>query len=163
MTTLRPCLPADAELLAILMQAAILELAVDDYTSDQQEAWAGAAEAESFAKTLASNLTLVALDDEQEPVGFAVLVQNAALSHVYVHPDLIGMGIGRLLCEALEKLALARGADTVTTDATDNARGFFEKLGFVATARATINYGEDWLGATTMEKQLKAPKGVPVQ
>jgi putative acetyltransferase len=162
-TTLRPLLPGDAELLAILMQASIEELAVDDYTAGQRDAWAASAEAEAFEAMLTKGLTLVALDETQEPVGFAVLVENRGVARVHVHPDLIGLGIGRTLLEALEKLAMARGADALTADATDNAKGFFAKLGFVETARNTINYGDEWLGATTMEKQLRAPKGAPVQ
>jgi putative acetyltransferase len=145
------------------MQASIEELAVDDYTADQRDAWAAAAEDETFAQTLARNLTLVALDEALEIVGFAVLVENRAIAHVHVHPDLIGMGIGRTLLDALAKLAAARGAEALTADATDNARGFFAKLGFTEKARNTVNYGDEWLGATTMEKPLKAPKGATVQ
>ncbi len=163
MTNLRPYLPTDAELLAILMQASIEELAVDDYTEDQRDAWAASAEAEIFAKKLATNLTLVAVDADGEPVGFAVLVQNAAIAHVHVHPDLIAMGIGNTLCTALEKLAVARGSEGLLADVTDNAKGFFAKLGFVEKARNTINYGDVWLGTTTMEKPLKSPATATVQ
>jgi putative acetyltransferase len=163
MTTLRPYLPADLETLAILLQASIEELAVDDYAAGQRDAWAASAEAEAFAKRLLDGLTLVALDEDGEAVGFAVLVQNRGVAHVHVHPDLIGMGVGRMLLEALEKLALARGGEALTADATDNAKGFFARLGFVETARNTINYGDEWLGTTTMEKPLRAPKGAVVQ
>ncbi|MGL4243486.1 MAG: GNAT family N-acetyltransferase [Beijerinckiaceae bacterium] len=163
MTSLRPYLPSDLETLAILLQASVEELAVDDYTADQRDAWAAAAEGDDFAKRLAAGLTLVALDDDSDVVGFAVLVQNRAVQHVHVHPDLIGNGIGRMLLEALEKLAAARGAEALTTDATDNAKAFFAKLGFVEKARNTVNYGDEWLGATTMEKPLRAPKDASVQ
>jgi putative acetyltransferase len=163
MTSLRPYLPADRETLAILMQASIDELAVDDYTADQRDAWAASAEGEAFARRLQTGLTLVAIDGEGDVVGFAVLVENRAVAHVHVHPDLAGLGVGRTLVEALEKLALARGAEELTADATDNAKGFFLKLGFAEAARNTINYGDEWLGATTMRKPLKAPKGAPVQ
>jgi putative acetyltransferase len=163
MTTLRPYLPADRDTLAILMQASIEELAVDDYSEDQRDAWAASAEAEAFGRALAKGLTLIALDETQEPVGFAVLIENRAVAYVHVHPDLIGLGIGRALLEALEKLALARGGDALVADVMDNAKGFFAKLGFVETARNTINYADEWLGATTMEKQLTAPKGAAVQ
>ena len=163
MTNLRPYLPTDTELLAILMQASIEELAVDDYTENQRDAWAATAEAETFAKKLATNLTLVALDEDGEPVGFAVLVQNTAVAHVHVHPDLVGFGIGKTLCDALEKLATARGCEALLADVTDNAKGFFIKLGFVEKARNTINYADEWLGTTTMEKPLKAPASATVQ
>jgi putative acetyltransferase len=163
MTSLRPYLPADLETLAILMQASIEELAVDDYSEDQRDAWAASAEAEAFEARLRAGLTLVALDEDGEIVGFAVLVENRAVQHIHVHPDLVQHGIGRQLMEAMEKLALARGGEALTADATDNAKAFFAKLGFVETARNTVNYGEEWLGATTMEKPLKAPKGAPVQ
>jgi len=163
MTTLRPYLPADAELLAILMQASIEELASEDYAPAQREAWAASADDEAFARRLAAELTLVALDDDGEPVGFAVLVQNRAIAHVHVHPDLIGEGIGRLLLEALAKLAAARGASSLTVDATDNAKGFFAALGYTEKARNTLRHGEEWLGATTMELLLAAPKNATVQ
>jgi putative acetyltransferase len=163
MTTLRPYLPADREMLAILMQASIEELAVDDYTQDQREAWAAFAESEGFAKRLATGLTLIALDDEQEIVGFAVLTENRAVTHIHVHPDLIGNGIGRTLLDALAKLAAARGAEALVADVTDNAKAFFAKLGYVEKARSTVPHGDEWLGATTMELVLKAPKGAPLQ
>jgi putative acetyltransferase len=162
--SLRPYLPEDTDILSILMQASIEELCVDDYDDDQREAWCLTAEdKDGFAKLLSSNLTLVALDETAEPVGFAVLVKNRAISHVYVHPDLIETGIGKTLIEAFTKLALARGGDMLIADATDNAKGFFEKLGFNAVARNTINYGSVWLGATTMEKPLRPPVEATVQ
>jgi putative acetyltransferase len=163
MTTLRPYLPADREALAILMQASIEELAVDDYTADQRDAWAAAVESDAFAKMLATGLTLVALDEALEIVGFAVLIDNRAVAHVHVHPDLIGMGIGRTLLDAMARLAAARGADGLVADATDNAKGFFAKLGYQEKARATVQRGEEWLGATTMELMLRAPKDAVVQ
>jgi putative acetyltransferase len=163
MTTLRPYLPSDRETLAILMQASIEELAVDDYTPDQREAWAAAAEGEAFAKRLATGLTLVAFDDDQDIVGFAVLVENRAIAHVHVHPDLVGEGIGRTLVDALAKLAAARGAEALTADVPDNAKGFFLKLAFTEKARNTLQYGGEWLGATTMEKPLRAPAGAKIQ
>ena len=37
-----------------------------------------------------------------------------------------------MLCDALEKLAAARGAKELTVDASDTARGFFEQRGYTA-------------------------------
>jgi putative acetyltransferase len=162
--SLRPFLPDDAELLAILMQASVEELAVDDYSEAQRAAWCALAEErDEFAMQLARALTLVALDEDAEPVGFASLSGNRTLVHVYVHPDLTTLGIGRVLVEALMKLSLARGGEAMVADVTDNARPFFEKLGFTGTARQTLNYADEWLGATRMEKALRAPKDETLQ
>ena len=58
---MRPMLPTDVPLLAEIFRASIEELAGEDYSEAQQEAWASAADdEEEFAARLAAELTLVA-------------------------------------------------------------------------------------------------------
>ena len=52
-----------------------------------------------------------------------------------------------------------RGAEKLTVDASDTARGFFEKRGYVAQSRNSISIGDEWLANTTLTKQLQAAKG----
>jgi putative acetyltransferase len=59
-----------------------------------------------------------------------------------------------MLIDALEKLAGSRGAGMLTVDASDTARGFFEKRGYVARQRNTVTVGSEWLANTTLQKQL---------
>jgi putative acetyltransferase len=59
-----------------------------------------------------------------------------------------------MLCEALEKLAAARGTKELSVEASDGARGFFEKRGFVAVTRNTVMLAGEWLANTTMVKPL---------
>ena len=73
---------------------------------------------------------------------------------LYVHPAASGQGAGAMLCDALEKLAAARGAKEVSVDTSDAARGFFEKRGFSAQSRNTVSLGGEWLANTTMTKPL---------
>jgi putative acetyltransferase len=161
--TLRPLLPADLPLLAILMQASFEELAADEYSAAQRAAWTAEAEdATAFGRRLATGLTLV-VEDDGEPAAFAVLEGNSRVSHVYVHPDCSGEGLGRSLLEALEKLAAARGGTGLAALVTDNATGFFERLGYVAARRGTHAAGEQWLGVTDMTRMLAAPQGTTVQ
>lgn len=157
---LRPFLPADAPLLAEIFRASIEELTAEDYTSSQQDAWAAAADdEEAFGARLADRLTLIATM-EGSPVGFAALEGTDKIDMLYVHPAAAGQGVGAMLCEALEKIAASRGAARLTVDASDSARDFFGKRGFIARQRNTVARAGEWLASTTMEKQLSDPRGV---
>ena len=153
---MRPMLPADAPLLAEIFRASIEELTGDDYSEAQQEAWASAADdEEDFGARLAGELTLVATYDGT-PMGFASLAGNKNIDMLYVHPVAAGQGAGAMLCDALEKLAAARGSKELTVEASDTARGFFEKRGFKAQQRNTVSLAGEWLANTTMSKSLGA-------
>jgi len=153
---LRPLLPADAALLREIFRDSIEELTGDDYSEAQQEAWASAADdVTEFGRKLASQLTLIATM-EGSPVGFASLAGPDKIDMLYVHPAVAGQGVGAMLADALEKLAGSRGAARLSVDASDTARGFFEKRGYVAQQRNSISVGDEWLANTTLQKQLAA-------
>jgi putative acetyltransferase len=151
---LRPFLPADVPVLAAIFVAAIEELTGEDYTEAQQQAWAAAADdEEAFGKRLAGELTLIATL-QNSPVGFASLRGKDHVDMLYVHPSAVGHGVASALCDALEKLAGARGAQNLTVDASDNAEGFFAKRGYVAKQRNTVTVNGEWLANTTMQKSF---------
>jgi putative acetyltransferase len=155
---LRPYLPADAPLLREIFRDSIEELTADDYTVAQQEAWASVADdVADFGKKLSGQLTMVATL-EGSPVGFAALAGGNRIDMLYVHPAAVGQGVGAMLVNALEKLAGSRGAVNLIVDASDSARGFFEKRGYVAQQRNTISVGDEWLANTTLHKQLSAKR-----
>ncbi len=153
---LRPFLPEDAQLLAEIFRAAIAELTTEDYSEAQQEAWASVAEdVGAFGKDLAGQLTLIATI-EGSPIGFASLEGKDKIGMLYVHPAVAGQGVGAMLVDALEKLAGSRGVGKLKVDASDSARGFFEKRGYVAQQRNTVTVAGEWLANTTLQKQLAA-------
>jgi len=152
---LRPFLIEDTPLLAEIFRASIEELAAEDYSEGQQKAWASAADdEEAFARRLGDQLTLIATMNGS-PVGFTSLANNETIDLLYVHPAAAGQGVGAMLVDALEKLAAARGAKRLTTEASDSAQDFFRKRGFVAQQRNTVMRGGEWLANTTMEKTLE--------
>jgi putative acetyltransferase len=157
---MRPMLPEDVPLLAEIFRASIEELTAEDYSQAQQEAWAETADdLEAFGERLARELTLVATSGGSA-IGFASLADNTRLDMLYVHPAAAGQGAGAMLCDALEKLAAARGAKELAVEASDTARGFFERRGFTAKTRNTVFRAGEWLANTTMTKKLAAvPKG----
>jgi putative acetyltransferase len=151
---LRPYLPQDADALAEIFRASIAELTEEDYSPEQQQAWASAADdEEKFAARLADNLTLIATL-EGTPVGFVTLKDNRSIELLYVHPAVARHGVGGLLLEAVEKLAAARGASQLVVDASDTAREFFARRGFVPEQRNSVSVGDEWLTNTTMKKRL---------
>jgi putative acetyltransferase len=155
---MRPMLPTDVPLLAEIFRAAVEELTADDYSEAQQVAWASIADdEEAFGAKLVHELTLVATFGGAA-VGFAALAENRRIDMLYVHPAASSQGAGAMLCDALEKLAGARGSKEITVDASDSARGFFEKRGYKAQSRNTVSLGGEWLANTTMTKPLSAER-----
>jgi putative acetyltransferase len=153
--SLRPFLPADLPRLAAIFRASIEELTAEDYNEAQQAAWAALADEAAFGERLASDLTLVALM-HGDIAGFASLRGQDHLRMLYVDPQAVGQGVAGTLCDALERLAGARGATRLSVDASDTARGFFEKRGYQPLHRQTIDCFGEWLGNTAMEKRLAA-------
>ncbi len=151
--SLRPYLPSDAPLLAAIFADSVEDLTAEDYSDAQRAAWAAQADEPGFAERLAKGLTLVATL-QGAAVGFISLKGAERIDCLYVHPAVAGQGVGALLLDAIEKLADARGATRLEVDASDTARAFFEKRGFVARRRNTVTLGDEWLGNTNMEKQL---------
>lgn len=161
---LRPYLPADAAIVAAIFVESIEGLTGDDYSEEQQQAWMAAADDEAaFGARLGQQLTLVATL-QSSPVGFASLKGADHIDMVYVHPGAAGQGVASALCEALEKLAAARGATKLTVDASDTAHDFFRKRGYVDQQRSTLSVGDEWLTNTRMQKTLpETPPRGPTQ
>jgi len=152
---LRPFLPADATALADVFRTSIEILAEDDYSDAQREAWAAASDdVEDFGQWLGGMLTLV-VEDDSGPVGFAALEDNTMIALLYTRPDFARRGVASLLCDALEKLAAARGTSLLLTDASDTSQPFFAARGYTPVKRNTILRNGEWLGNTTMQKKLE--------
>ena len=152
---LRPYMTADTMGLRELFAQSIDVLTEDDYGEDQRAAWASEAEdVDAFAKRLSSMVTLV-IEVEDELIGFGALKDNKAIEMLFVHPYRAREGVGSTLLDALERIAKARGAESLTVDASDTAVLFFEARGYTAMERSTVLRDDLWLTMTTMVKQLR--------
>lgn len=159
---LRPFLPSDAAVCAAIYEASITELTGEDYTEAQQEAWAAALDEDDFVARLGKQLTLIATLRET-PVGFASLKDGNHIDFLFVHPSAVGQGVATALLDALERLAAARGAATLTAEVSDTAHRFFTHRGYIAQSRNTVPRGDEWLGNTTMQKTLSEPPKGAIQ
>jgi putative acetyltransferase len=156
---LRPYLPQETPLLAEIFRASVEGLTEDDYTPAQQDAWMSEAEdLEGLTERLGKHLALIATLDGT-PVGFLSLDAPTEIGLFYVHPDVAGQGVGRMLYDAIEKISAARGTPYLSVDASDTARDFFAHRGFTAEQRNSMSVGNEWLSNTTMKKKLTVDKG----
>jgi len=161
--SLRPYLPADAKRCAAIFRSSIEELAAEDYDDDQREAWASRADDEAaFGAHLEEALTLLAIVDGTI-AGFASLKGGEEVDMLFVDPEFARQGVGRALIDALTRLAEARGAKRLTTDASDVAKPLFERQGFTAQKRNLVRKGDQWLANTTMTKTLGAGSAPPTR
>jgi GNAT superfamily N-acetyltransferase len=67
-----------------------------------------------------------------EPIGWASLVPRGTvgwLEDLWIEPQWIGRGVGRLLFEHVATKAHQRGATRLEWEAEPNARGFYERMG----------------------------------
>jgi putative acetyltransferase len=160
---LRPFVPADAKRCAEIFRASIEELAAEDYDADQREAWASRADdEEAFGARLAGALTLLAVIDG-EIAGFASLKGAEEIDMLFVDPEFARQGVGRTLLDALTRLAQARGAKRLATEASDVAKPLFEREGFTAQRRNLVRKGDQWLANTTMTKTFGADPAPPTR
>ena len=153
---LRPLLPKDIPFLLRITRASIEQLAQDEYSPGQIEAWVESFEDQaSFTARVTAGLTLIATLDGF-PAGYAMLKGQDEIDLLYVAPGVVRRGVASALIEALEKLAVARGATKLNVKASDVARPFFSARGYEPQSRNTVPLGEEWLGYTVMMKSFGA-------
>jgi GNAT superfamily N-acetyltransferase len=123
--------PADVKEADELAQLAWLAKASWGYSQAQLEAWREGLT--PSPKSIAEQPTFVAEVDER-PVGFCQVNLQARpveLEHLWVHPHLMGRGIGRaLLARALQHLD-SLGIEVLHIDSDPNAEPFYLACGAV--------------------------------
>ncbi len=63
------------------------------------------------------------------------------LDDLFVEPDSMRLGVGRLLVEDLAARAMREGASRVMVTANPRALGFYERLGFRISGAASTQFG----------------------
>ncbi|OYY91680.1 MAG: GNAT family N-acetyltransferase [Sphingomonas sp. 28-66-16] len=128
---------SDAPALAALFHAAVHRLAARDYTPHQRGAWSPAAPdpARYLARAADGRRLLVAVDDDDTPLAYGDLERDGHIDHFYCHPDHAGTGLTIALYDALERIARDEAIAMLYVEASEPARRFFLRRGFVEEAR----------------------------
>lgn len=142
---LRRATPADADDLARIQRRALRERATEAYT-DVQLAPMLAPDRELVPpeRLAASDHVYVVAERDDRTVGYGgIHLDDGVLAATFVDPDLASEGIGSAIVERLEALAREHDVETLTTYASLNAEGFYERLGFEPVERVTVGADSD--------------------
>lgn len=134
---IRPYDPADAAAMGQLYFDAARQVGARRYTPEQVAAWAPApADAQAVHKRAADGrVTLVATDPQGQVAGYIDLEADGHIDHLFCRPDVAGQGLAARLLQEILALAAARDMPRLYVEASELARGLFERHGFTQVRR----------------------------
>lgn len=147
---------ADAARLGPLFYNAVHTIACRDYCAAQLHAWAPVPPAPQRFIDWADDgrLLLIAADEVDDPLAFGDLEPDGHIDHLYCRADRAGSGVAIALYDAIEAAARQRQIAFLYTEASEPARRFFERRGFVTGHRRDFHIGDIAMHNYHMEKRL---------
>lgn len=128
--TTRPATGDDVELLAELYTESVHGIAWASYSAEQLNAWAPRPpELEKWRNLLSGLQTLIAMR-EGVAAGFLSYSDEGHIALLFTSPAAKREGIATLLFRRAEEALRARGVEELFTEASLEARPFFERQGF---------------------------------
>nr|WP_239032548.1 GNAT family N-acetyltransferase [Leisingera sp. MMG026] len=133
----------DAAVLTDVFASAVHGIASRFYSPAQIRAWCPEApSSEAFLRKLSDGRAVwVAADDADVPAAFIDLEADGHIDMLFCHPRAAGQGVAAMLYGKLEETALRQGIGLLYTEASEAARGFFERMGFVLEKRCEFERG----------------------
>ena len=146
--------PDDAAGLAQLLRDSVTTLGVRDYSAEQVSAWAGRL---PDAATLAARcgdgrrvwVAQSVADDGL--LGFTDLESDGHIDMLYVAPGAKGSGVADALTDALIAAAVKAGLARIHVEASEAARRFYMRRGFIERGRRDRMIGDTAIHNFAME------------
>ena len=127
--------PADAQALSDLYRRSVTELGAREYQARQVEVWADLApSARLLSELMADGRARLVAEADGRAVGFIDVKPDGHIHYLYRAPD-APQGAADLLYAEAEAWARNQGVSRLFAEASEAARRFFERRGFVVTAR----------------------------
>lgn len=131
--------PSDAIALGRLYVRSVEQLGPRDYSAQQVAAWASLGpSAERLHELSTRRIRLVAVDGSDQPIAFVDLEKDGHIDFLYCAPEAAGQGVASALYDELEEIARERGMRRLYAEASEGARRFFLKKGFVVTSKRQL-------------------------
>jgi putative acetyltransferase len=147
---------ADAQRLSEIYRQAVEVTAARHYSAAQIAAWLTIApSADRLRELMADGRTrLVCVDDADRPLAFCDLERDGHLHMLFCAPEAGGQGIATRLVEKAEAAARMGGAPAVRVEASEAARGLFERCGFRLLKRRDFSVAGVPIHNYALEKRL---------
>lgn len=155
--TVRGYAPGDAAALAALVQASVRTLGLSDYSTEQVDAWAGnLPDADAMAARCGDGRQVWVAEDTEttDLLGFTDLEADGHIDMLYVAPGAKGGGVADALTDALVSYARKAAIHDVVVEASEAARRFYRKRGFVDRGRRDVTMGGVTLNNYAMALRL---------
>lgn len=157
--TIRTYEPRDAADVADVFFRSVRQVAISDYTPAQVSAWAPEPRTPEWAHQWAGDgrLVLLATDENDRAVAFIDLEPDGHIDRLFCAPEAAGQGIASRLYEAMEAAARQQQISRLYTEASELARRFFARKGFVVLERQDMVIRGVPIHNYKMAKALAAP------
>lgn len=148
----------DAVPLAELYVRSVEQVGRRDYSARQVEAWASLGPSPERLHELGTDgrVRLVAVDDADRPIAFADLEPDGHIHFLYCAPEMAGKGVVSAIYDELERIARERGSGRLYAEASEAARRFFVRKGFVVTSKRRFEVSGVPIHNYAVEKALTA-------
>ncbi len=147
--------PEDTPAIHALFHAAINQLASDDYSLAQRQQWAHPSlDLPFWQQRLAETRPTVALIDNRIAGFIELIMDEAYIDCLYVHPDFARMGVGSSLLQYSLNRALIARLPSLQVDVSWTAEPLFTRMGFVGLYENRYERNGVVLTNQRMEKQL---------
>ena len=110
--------------------AAISSQCTGYYEPEELQLWTAGEMTGRFSAAVADSFYVATMDGRVVGTGMIDL-KIGKLDAIFVHPDHMAAGVGRLIVSHLEKLAIEAGLAQVNLESTLNAAAFYRSCGFV--------------------------------
>lgn len=134
MVAIRSYCPTDLNAVVSTIRASITQLCQKDHQNDPEKlaSWLVNKTKEALAEPLAAaNSACFVAVDAGDVVGVVHILVSGEITLCYVHPQAIGKGVGQRLITTAFEFARTNGLQNLTLEATQTAKPFYERMGFV--------------------------------
>lgn len=157
--TLRPARHGDGRSVFEVTRRSIAALANGCYSEAQLRGWMGERTA-VFYEDLIANGRMVVAEQAGHIVGF-VDAEPGEVTRLFLLESVAGEGLGRRLLEVGLAQAGAGGAAVIRVESTLNAKGFYQRHGFVERQQGVFSHGVGGEPIAVVHMELRLPPVSP--